>query len=96
MPIIIWAICKRPGRSSPAPFANTPLGGFALLRSSFLLIEWRSLRSFPRTDSHASMESVLRKLRVNCKKNKNKKFKKVVDILELFLYNESCVTDEAF
>ena len=29
-------------------------------------------------------------------KIKNKKFKKVVDILELFLYNESCVTDKAF
>ncbi len=27
---------------------------------------------------------------------KIKKFKKVVDILELFLYNESCVTDKAF
>ena len=35
-------------------------------QDSFLLIEWRSLRSFPCTDSHASMESVHRKLRVNC------------------------------
>ena len=75
---------------------ESPLRGFPLLRSSLLLIERRSLRSFPCTDPHASMESVLRKLRVNCWKNKNKKFKKVVDILELFLYNESCVTDKAF
>nr|DAS94292.1 MAG TPA: hypothetical protein [Caudoviricetes sp.] len=35
-----------------------------------MLIEWRSLRSFPCTDSHASMESVPGKLRVNCKKIK--------------------------
>ena len=64
--------------SSPAPFAKTPLRGFPLLRSSLLLIERRSLRSFPCTDSHASMESVLSKLRVNCKKIKIKNLKKLL------------------
>ena len=38
-----------------------------LLCSSFLLIKWRSLRSFLSSDSHASMKSELGKLRVNCK-----------------------------
>ena len=38
----------------------------------------------------------LTKRQVDLEKIKNKKFKKVVDILELFLYNESCVTDKAF
>ena len=38
-----------------------------LLCSSFLLIKWRSLRSFLSSDSHASMKAELGKLRVNCK-----------------------------
>ena len=37
-----------------------------LLRSSFLLIKGRSLHGFLWTDSHASMESVHKKPRVNC------------------------------
>ena len=42
---------------------------FPLLRSSFLLIKWRSLRGFLYTDSHASMESAYKKPQVNWNKN---------------------------
>ena len=52
--------------SSLAPFAKAHLRCFPLLRSSFLLIKWRSLRGFLCTDSHASMESAHKKPRVNC------------------------------
>ena len=41
-----------------------------LLRSSFLLIKWRSLRGFLCTDSHANMESAPKKPRVNCNPKK--------------------------
>ena len=34
------------GYSSPAPFTKARLRRFPLLRSSFLLIKWRSLRTF--------------------------------------------------
>ena len=37
-----------------------------LLRSSFLLIKWRSLRTFLQADFHASMKSACKKVRVNC------------------------------
>ena len=40
-----------------APFAKTPLRGFPLLRSSFLLIERRSLRTFSQADFCASTKS---------------------------------------
>ena len=39
---------------------------FPLLRSSLLLIKWRSLRDSVRASSHASMESVRTESRVNC------------------------------
>ncbi len=49
-----------------APFAKPPLRGSPLLRSSFLLIRRRSLRTFMQADFHASMKSAHRNVRVNC------------------------------
>ena len=49
-----------------APFAKPPLRGSPLLRSSFLLISWRSLRTFMQADFHASMKSAHKNVRVNC------------------------------
>ena len=59
-----------------APFAKPPLRGSPLLCSSFLLISWRSLRTFLQTDFHASMKSAHRNVRVNCniKKEAGKHF----------------------
>ena len=51
---------------SLAPFAKPPLRGSPLLRSSFLLIDWRSLRTFMQADFHASMKSAHKNVRVNC------------------------------
>ena len=51
---------------SLAPFAKAHLRCFPLLRSSFLLIKWRSLRALLSSDFRASTESELRRARVNC------------------------------
>ena len=39
---------------------------FSLLRSSFLLMKWRSFRRSPQASFHASMKSACGDLRVNC------------------------------
>ena len=44
------------GRSA-APFAKSRFQRFPLLRSSFLLIKWRSFHASMQADSHASMKS---------------------------------------
>ena len=67
--IYVTAGCCKNGYSSLAPFAKPRLRRSPLLRSSFLLIKWRSLRDFLYTDSHASMESAYKKPQVNCNKN---------------------------
>ena len=54
---------------SHAPFAKPPLRGSPLLCSSFLLIDWRSLRTFMQADFHASMKSAHKNVRVNCNKS---------------------------
>ena len=54
--------------SSLAPFAKAHLRCFPLLRSSFLLIKWRSLRALLSSDFRASTESERRRVRVNCNK----------------------------
>ena len=51
--------------SSPAPFAKSHLRCFPLLRSSFLLMKWRSLRSLPGADFPASTKSAPQKGTVN-------------------------------
>ena len=51
--------------SSPAPFAKSRFQRFPLLCSSFLLIKWRSLRTFLQADFHASMKSANMNVRVN-------------------------------
>ena len=48
---------------------KTRLRRSPLLRSSFLLIKWRSLRAFLEADFHASMKSAYKKVRVNCNQN---------------------------
>ena len=45
---------------------KTHLRCFPLLRSSFLLMKWRSLRAFLAADFPASTKSAARKARVNC------------------------------
>ena len=45
---------------------KTHLRCFPLLRSSFLLMKWRSLRAFLVADFPASTKSATRKARVNC------------------------------
>ena len=48
-----------------APFAKSRFQRFPLLRSSFLLMKWRSLRTFMQADFHASMKSAHKNVRVN-------------------------------
>ena len=54
------------GYSSHAPFAKSRFQRSPLLRSSFLLMKWRSLRTFMQADFHASMKSAHKDVRVNC------------------------------
>ena len=54
------------GTVHSAPFAKPRFQRFPLLRSSFLLIKWRSLRIFMQADFHASMKSAHKNMRVNC------------------------------
>ncbi len=49
-----------------APFAKPRFQRSPLLRSSFLLMKWRSLRTFMQADFHASMKSAHKNVRVNC------------------------------
>ena len=61
----VFVYCRN-HHSSHAPFAKPHLRCSPLLRSSFLLMKRCSLRTFMRPDLHASMQSVPKKLRVNC------------------------------
>ena len=75
-----------------APFAKPRFQRSPLLRSSFLLMKWRSLRTFMQADFHASMKSTHKNVRVNSKnklKQKNEKFTQIgVD-----RYNSKCYTN---
>ena len=53
------------GPFTPRHSQNRIFDALRCLRSSFLLISWRSLRTFMQADFHASMKSAHKNVRVN-------------------------------
>ena len=61
--------CQNPSKkcnSSHAPFAKPRFQRFSAASQLFLLMKWRSLRTFTQAASHASMESACMNVRVSC------------------------------